>query len=329
MRLLVVAMCLGLSAAQAQSPPVEPSAPPPAVRFVTVDKDVTLEVLDWGGTGRPLIFLAGLGGTAHTFEALAPKFAGAHHVYAITRRGYGASSKPEPVYRNYMADRLGDDVLAVIDALKLDRPVVAGHSIAGEELSSIGSRHPEKVAGLIYLDAHGAHAFYDPGQDNYAVDGAELFRRLDQLKQPTTLEADKARMEELLQSGLLRQYETDIRLRLSVFKALPALPQGNPRPDPDAPYNNAIFVGQQRYTHVDGPILAIMALPQDSDKDVPPSRKAAQTMNLRNAMHRAAAFQAAMPQAHVVRLAYANHFVFRSNETDVLREMSAFLAMLD
>jgi pimeloyl-ACP methyl ester carboxylesterase len=42
-------------------------------------------------------------------------------------------------------------VLAVIAALKLDRPIVAGHSIAGEELSSIGSRHSEKIAGLIYL----------------------------------------------------------------------------------------------------------------------------------------------------------------------------------
>jgi pimeloyl-ACP methyl ester carboxylesterase len=39
-------------------------------------------------------------------------------------------------------------VLAVCDFLKLQRPVVVGHSIAGEELSSIGSRHPEKVAGL-------------------------------------------------------------------------------------------------------------------------------------------------------------------------------------
>ncbi len=57
------------------------------------------------------------------------------------------SSKPLPTEENYAADRLGDDVLAVIAALKLDRPVVAGHSFAGKELSSIGSRHPEKVTG--------------------------------------------------------------------------------------------------------------------------------------------------------------------------------------
>jgi hypothetical protein len=51
-----------------------------------------------------------------------------YHVYGITRRGYGASSAPES---GCAADCLGDDVLAVIDALKLNRPVLAGHSIGG------------------------------------------------------------------------------------------------------------------------------------------------------------------------------------------------------
>ncbi len=38
---------------------------PHAIEFVTVDKDVRLEVLDWGGSGRPVILLAGGGNTAH------------------------------------------------------------------------------------------------------------------------------------------------------------------------------------------------------------------------------------------------------------------------
>ena len=51
------------------------------------------------------------------------------------------------------ADTFGDDVLGVIDALKLERPILAGHSLAGQELSSIGTRYPDRVAGLVYLDA--------------------------------------------------------------------------------------------------------------------------------------------------------------------------------
>jgi hypothetical protein len=73
---------------------IDPS--PHTIRFVTVDKDVALEVLDWGGNGPPLVFLAGLGNTAHIFDSFAVKFTATHHVYAITRRGYGMSSAPPP-----------------------------------------------------------------------------------------------------------------------------------------------------------------------------------------------------------------------------------------
>ena len=38
---------------------------PHSVQFITVDKDVQLEVLDWGGSGRPIVLLAGLDATAH------------------------------------------------------------------------------------------------------------------------------------------------------------------------------------------------------------------------------------------------------------------------
>jgi hypothetical protein len=152
---------------------------PHTVQFITVDKDVHLEVLDWGGSGRPVVLLAGLGNTAHVFDQFAPKLAADYHVYGITRRGFGASSAPAPANGNYSADRLGDDVLAVIAALKLNRPVLVGHSIAGEELSSIGSRYPEKVAGLIYLDAGYPYAYYDRTQGNLPIDAIYLRRQLD------------------------------------------------------------------------------------------------------------------------------------------------------
>jgi pimeloyl-ACP methyl ester carboxylesterase len=129
-----------------------------SVQFVTVDQDVKLEVLDWGGSGPPVVFVAGLGNNAHVFDFFAPKFIGSNHVYGITRRGFGASSAP---LSGYSADRLGDDVLAVLESLKLERPVLVGHSIGGSELSSIGSRHPEKVGGLVYLDAAYSYAFYN------------------------------------------------------------------------------------------------------------------------------------------------------------------------
>jgi pimeloyl-ACP methyl ester carboxylesterase len=128
------------------------------VRFVSVEKNVRLEVLDWGGTGQPVLLLAGGGNTAHVFDEFAPKLATDHHVYGITRRGFGTSgfsTSEHPV------DRLRDDVLAVIRGLKLQRPVLVGHSIAGAELSAVANSAPDRVAGLVYLEAAYPYAFED------------------------------------------------------------------------------------------------------------------------------------------------------------------------
>src|SRR5882672_8637981 len=105
---------------------------PHTIRFVNVEKDVQLEVLDWGGSGRPIVLLAGGGNTAHVFDNFAPKLTPHGHVYGITRRGFGASGFSAT---DHPADRLGDDVVAVLDALNLKGPILVGHSIAGVELS--------------------------------------------------------------------------------------------------------------------------------------------------------------------------------------------------
>lgn len=162
-----------------QAVQTKPDSSPHAVSFVTVEKDVKLEVLDWGGSGRPVVLLAGLGSTAHVFDEFAPKLTPTHHIYGITRRGFGASSSPVPCDGNYSADRLGDDVVAVIDSLKLKGPVLVGHSIAGEELSSVGSRYADKVAGLIYLDAGYSYAYYDGSRGDLLLDVLDLRKKLD------------------------------------------------------------------------------------------------------------------------------------------------------
>ena len=136
------------------------------IEFVTVEPDVKLEVIDWGGPETPgvrtLVLLAGLGDTAHRFDPFATQLIKTYRVFGVTRRGFGVSSVPE---NGYDADRLGDDVLAVMDALKLRKPILVGHSLGGEELSSIGSRHPERVSGLVYLDAGYVYAFAAPGAE--------------------------------------------------------------------------------------------------------------------------------------------------------------------
>src|SRR5215467_1216744 len=143
---------------------------PHSVQFVAVAQNLQLEVLDWGGTGRPVVLLAGGGNTAHIYDEFATKLTASYHVYGITRRGFGASgfsATDDP------ADRLGDDVVAVIDALKLNRPVLVGHSLAGVELSSVANHYPDRVAGLVCLDAAYSYAF-DNGKGADVMDMQRL-----------------------------------------------------------------------------------------------------------------------------------------------------------
>lgn len=186
----------------AQDIPDNHDATPHSIRFVTVQDNVKLEVLDWGGSGRPMILLHGGNSTAHEFDTIAPKLTGSYHVYGITRRGCGASNAPEPTDANYTADRLGDDVLAVIGELGIDPPVLVGHSLGGQELSSIGSRHPERVAGLIYLDAAYQYAYYDRSKGFLDIDVNEVRRKLEQLEPGKRPQDPRSLIDELLQTDL-------------------------------------------------------------------------------------------------------------------------------
>ena len=266
------------------------------IQFITVDTNVKLEVLDWGGSGRPVILLTGLGNDAHVYDEFAPKLTASYHVYGITRRGFGASSHPDS---GYSADRLGDDVIAVIDSLKLSLPVLVGHSIGGEELSSVGSRHPEMVAGLIYLDAGYIYAYYaDP----------EQLTRAEQAVRP--------------------QFEKDLRIRQKELEVKPAARPTAPTSPPPLSPAAQIIAGTQKYTDIPVPILAIYAAPHDvvpMGSDDPAERAAAELRDAVGAAAQAKAFETGVPTVHTVLLAHASHYVFRSNEEDVLREMNAFL----
>jgi pimeloyl-ACP methyl ester carboxylesterase len=123
---------------------------PHATRFVTVEDGVQLEVLDWGGSGPPLVLLAGLGGTAHHFDDLAQALTPRSRVVGITRRGHRGSSAAAG---GYGAVRLAEDVVRVLDAVGINNPVIVGHSFAGEEMHVLGARHSARIRGLVYVDA--------------------------------------------------------------------------------------------------------------------------------------------------------------------------------
>jgi pimeloyl-ACP methyl ester carboxylesterase len=97
---------------QTNAPWRDPS--PHRVRWFTVDSSIRLEVLDWEGSGPPLVLL-GYCLSAHSYDAFAPKLTNQFHVYGVTRRGIGASDKPAA---GYALQRSVDDLLEVLDSLR-------------------------------------------------------------------------------------------------------------------------------------------------------------------------------------------------------------------
>jgi pimeloyl-ACP methyl ester carboxylesterase len=122
----------------------------PVSRMTSIGPGIALEVVDWGGRGRPMVFLAGGGNTSHVFDTFAPQFTDSFHVVGITRRGFGASAGAPPPT---VLDTLVADLAAVLDSLRLGQVVLVGHSIAGEEMTRFAELYASRCAGLVYLDA--------------------------------------------------------------------------------------------------------------------------------------------------------------------------------
>jgi pimeloyl-ACP methyl ester carboxylesterase len=260
-----------------------------------------------------LVLLAAGGDTAHVFDDFAPKLTGDFHVYGITRRGFGESTFA-PVTSG--ADTFGDDVLAVLDALELEKPVLAGSSIAGQELSSIGTRRPDRVAALVYLDAAYQYAF-----DNGKIPTFEDIQAVGFPQRPPPTEADLATFDSLRQYYTRWLGFTYPEAELRQKRAVTA--QGGVGAERVFPGGRSLLVTMTKFVQIRTPALFLVSAQYpgrwaDSSAD-PKVRQ--QVAGLRAVLARQAkAIQEELPSARVVQLPDANHYVFLSNEADVLRD---------
>jgi pimeloyl-ACP methyl ester carboxylesterase len=106
---------------------------------------VTVAVHDFGGDGAPLLLAHATGFHALVWRPLVARLDG-FHAWAPDLRGHGDSSPP--LSGTFHWSGFADDVLAVIDALELDRPFAVGHSKGGAALLLAEQRRPGTFAGL-------------------------------------------------------------------------------------------------------------------------------------------------------------------------------------
>ena len=104
---------------------------------------------DWGGSGTPIVLLHGLASTCRFWDLVAPILSNDFAVVALDQRGHGESDKPD---QGYDFATVSGDLHGFIEELKLERPVIVGHSWGGDVALEYGVARPEVPRGLCFVD---------------------------------------------------------------------------------------------------------------------------------------------------------------------------------
>lgn len=155
-----------------------PRSTAPAERFTSVAGTAGALRLSDGGRGEPAVVLVhGLGSDLEVWRAQLDHLRRSRRAVAYDQRGHGSSERPRDGV--YTIEALAEDLAAVVDALGPGRVVLIGHSLSGAVLSTYAGAHPDRVTGLVYVDAVGDfHAVPRPALDEVvAKEAAPSFGR--------------------------------------------------------------------------------------------------------------------------------------------------------
>lgn len=135
------------------------------VQFTVDSNGVTLAG-EQAGEGPPVVLLHGLTATRRyvVMGSRALERSG-HRVISYDARGHGRSS-PALTPDAYAYTDLCADLVSVLDALHVERPVLAGASMGAHTLLALALKAPERVAGLVVITPayDGARALDDPAR---------------------------------------------------------------------------------------------------------------------------------------------------------------------
>ena len=327
----VIFLMAGASSTSAQQNEWQDPSPHKTT-LVTVDDDVRLEVLDWGGPGPALLLLAGLSDTAHVFDDVAPMLSKRYRVVGLTRRGHPGSSAPATGYGSL---RLAEDIVRVMDAVGLKNPVVVGHSFAGEEMHVLGARYSTRIAGLVYVDAA-----FDRGDRFEAFEAAAKALPGPPGPQPADLASFTA-----LRAFLTRMPGSpgpEGRLRARYVANADGSVRGRWTPEPHVmqAFSNEMRAAYKTYNpeRIRVPALAIYAVPKSAaelmrpwyDASDPAVRQRVETLyplERENVARHVKWFAAFAERGRVSELS-GGHDLFVSNPHDVLQQIEAFVSSL-
>jgi pimeloyl-ACP methyl ester carboxylesterase len=113
---------------------------------------INIQVAIWEGAGKEILCIHGLTANCRFWDCLANALSPHHRVIAMDLRGRGLSDKPST---GYSIDSHCKDVLALMDDLGLERPVLMGHSLGAFISLVFAAQTPQRVDRLILVDGGG------------------------------------------------------------------------------------------------------------------------------------------------------------------------------
>lgn len=315
--LVTLVMLMAAQSAQSQDKWIDKS--PHTSGFITVN-GVKLHYLDWGGKGKVLLFLAGLGNSAHIFDDIAPKFTDRFHVVALTRRGHGQSDKPTT---GYDLSTLTEDIRQALDQLRVKRVTLVGHSFAGDEMTRFATAYPERVDKLIYLDAA-----YDRADLSSEAFAKNPFPTPQPTKEERATLMGYRGWWERNRGFWSDAVEADLReTSLATDGAIKATLS---REVGQAIFKNAAEY-RPDYTKIKAPALslyAIYGLPLWVPQNEEARRKAQEFLDNVNTPYQSKnieKFRREMRKGRIVEVKNSHHYLFIKSQDEVVREMRKFL----
>ena len=106
------------------------------------------------GSGPPLLLLHGWPEFWLTWEKVMQRLADRFTLIAPDLRGFGQSDKPvgEPNAEQWGAEAHAADMLAVLDALGVEKAGIVGHDVGGAVMLPLARTAPERITGLFFFD---------------------------------------------------------------------------------------------------------------------------------------------------------------------------------
>ncbi len=112
------------------------------------------------GAGTPLLLLHGSGSSLHIFDAVVARLVDRFDVIRLDLPGFGLTG-PRPD-RDYSVGAYASLLDRFADAMALDRYVVAGHSFGGQVAWTYALGHPDRLRGMVLMNATGYPDKHEP-----------------------------------------------------------------------------------------------------------------------------------------------------------------------